>query len=198
MARGSGVGLCAGLGSHVCRHTYLASIHYSGSARGDAEGARYVVRLVRDAQRPDPVLDARGGYLDLDRDLLSRVEVRLTADATPADDGDSLIMAYDLRYTAGAFGKTRLTGVTQTGCATNAECDASTSATHRFDYFDEIGEQGGFAEQVDWSTGDDSYSVASEGYESAVGMSSSEGGSGRVYLGFNPAVPSKMGRSAGR
>ncbi len=59
-----------GAGATCARHTYLASIHYSGSAAGAAEDAGYVVTLVRGDQRPDPVLDARGGYLDLDRDLL--------------------------------------------------------------------------------------------------------------------------------
>ncbi len=189
---------CApGAGATCARHTYLASIHYSGSAAGAAEDAGYVVSLVRGAQRPDPVLDARGGYLDLDRDLLTRVEVRLAADATPTDQSDSLVAAYRLGYTAGAFGKTRLMAVTQLGCATGAACDPAVSASTRFDYFDEVGDQGGFAKEVDWNTGDDSYAVPEAGYESAVGMSSNEGGSGRVYVGFNPAVPSKMGSFGG-
>jgi hypothetical protein len=186
-----------GAAATCARHTYLASIHYSGSAAGATEDAGYVVRLVRGAQRPDPVLDARGGYLDLDRDLLTRVEVRLAADGTPTDEGDSLVATYQLAYTAGAFGKTLLTGVTQIGCATNAECDPAASATHRFDYFDEVGEEGGFAKEVDWDTGDDSYAVPEAGYESAVGMSASEGGSGSMW-GSTRRCPRRWGRSGDR
>src|SRR5262245_20545362 len=68
------------------KHTYLSSINYTDASKvapapdGDAE---YQVLLQRESQvhpnlpvRADPVVDAKGGFIDLTTDRLARVEVR--------------------------------------------------------------------------------------------------------------------------
>ena len=122
------------------------------------------------------------------------------ADGTASSE-DSLVVAYDLGYVRGEFDKTLLASATQVGCGTGTSCQSGLGSVlpTRFEYFDEVEAGAGFAaEPTAWDTGDDGLGQPLlEGYESAVGMSSTVGGSGRVYVGFNPAVPSKMGSFGG-
>ncbi|MBO9524411.1 MAG: hypothetical protein J7518_22970 [Nocardioidaceae bacterium] len=189
----------------VCaRHVYLAKIFYTGAAEdsGEPEDPAYEVRMVRGKTRPDPVLDAGAGVLDLDKELLTRIEVRYAKT-------DELISQYRLSYDTNRFGKTLLTAVRQVGCA-DGGCDdgdatGAPGATHRFDYYDDVadparGNGDGFAGAVTWDTrGDDlgSQPGAIENKASALGMSSTVGGDGHLYVGFNPTDPTKLGSFGG-
>jgi len=193
----------------VCgRHVYLSKIYYTGGAQIDGdeedpndsalvqEDAAYEVRLIRGKVRQDPIISGRGGFLDVDRELLTRIEVSFIKDATPANTEDSLTVAYDLDLQPGPFGKTTLEKVTQHGCATGPSCDPDTRATHAFDYYDDVEPGQGFADPVTWETGNDDLDVL-EGHEGALGMSRSLGGDGHIYVGFNPFSPTKTGSVGG-
>ena len=117
-------------------------------------------------------------------------------DATPGNTEDSLAVAYDLDLGTGPFGKTILKSVTQVGCGTGTTCDTSTSATHTFDYYDDVDPEHGFTEPVDWTTQDDALEQL-EGREGALGMSKTDGGDGHIYVGFNPTNPTKTGSFGG-
>ena len=182
------------------KHVYLSSIFYTGAseASSDAqpEDPAYEVRFIREAvPRPDPVLDARGGFLDLDQDRLDYVEVWYTK-------SNELVSVYDLHYDSGRFGKSRLLSVTQTGCAggSDATCDPGTAATHTFSYYDDVNTAGGgfSTDPATWDTRSDNLdSGHNVTRASALGMSESNGGDGHVYIGFNPGPPSKTGSFGG-
>jgi RHS repeat-associated protein len=193
----------------VCgKHIYLSKIYYTGGAQIDGddedpndsalkqEDAAYEVRLIRGKVRQDPIISGRGGFLDVDRELLTRIEVSYIKDDTPANTEDSLAVAYDLDLQEGPFGKTILNKVTQHGCATGSSCDPDTQATHSFDYYDDVESEEGFADPVSWETGNDDLDVL-EGHEGALGMSRSLGGDGHIYIGFNPFAPTKTGSVGG-
>lgn len=187
------------------RHVYLSKIFYTGAAEasGQEEDPAYEIRMIRKTQRPDQVLDASAGVLDLDKELLKRIEVRY-------HKTDTLISEYRLKYSTNRFGKTLLDSVRQVGCAdgTCDDGDAATSgpgATHTFDYYDDVadpahGNGDGFESPVPWSTGDDKLGLINavfEGKASALGMSNTLGGDGHVYIGFNPSNPTKLGSFGG-
>lgn len=190
----------------VCaKHVYLKSIFYTGAAEdsGQPEDPAYEVRMVRGATRSDPVLDASAGVLDLDKELLTKIQVWYTKTNT-------LVSEYRLSYDTNRYGKTLLTSVRQVGCANGACDDADPDsdgpgATHTFDYYDDVadpdhGDGGGFEGAVTWDTkGDDLGSVpgAIENKASALGMSSTIGGDGHLYVGFNPTEPTKLGSFGG-
>lgn len=190
----------------VCaKHVYLKSIFYTGAAEdsGKDEDPAYEVRMIRGATRSDPVLDASAGVLDLDKELLTKIQVRYAKT-------DKLISEYRLSYDTNRYGKTLLTSVRQVGCS-NGDCDDADAATdgpgatHTFDYYDDVadpdhGDGGGFEAPVTWDTQSDSLGSvpgAIENKASALGMSSTIGGDGHLYVGFNPTEPTKLGSFGG-
>ncbi len=113
---------CAGT---CARHVYLDRVEYTSSSEvnplegivpdpvPDGERPAYQVKFVRDQQRADATINARAGFLDLTRDLLTRVDVKNLKTDQP-------VVTYDLGYEPGAYGKSQLRRVTQTGCAAAA------------------------------------------------------------------------------
>jgi YD repeat-containing protein len=190
----------------VCaKHVYLKSIFYTGAAEdsGESEDPAYEVRMIRGQNRSDQVLDASAGVLDLDKELLTKIQVRYAKT-------DKLISEYRLSYETNRYGKTLLSSVRQVGCSKGTCDDADPDsdgpgATHTFDYYDDVadpdhGNGDGFEGAVTWDTkGDDlgSATGALEGKASALGMSSTIGGDGHVYVGFNPTEPTKLGSFGG-
>lgn len=186
---------CSGL---CAKHIYLSKIFYTGAAEasGQPEDAKYEVDLIRGATRKDAVLDARGGFLDLDNELLTRIVVRYT-------DTGQVAVAYDLNTQPGAFGKTMLASVTQVGCPNGTDCKSADTtsgiqrATHTFDYYDDRGAaKDGFTKDVTWTTGQNDLQGL-EGRASALGMQTGFNGDGHVYVGFNAVDPSKTGSFGG-
>ena len=83
-------------GRTCAKHVYLERILYTGAgeASGHDEDPAYEVDFIRaTAHRPDPVLDARGGFLDLDQERLTSVEIRFR-------ETNELVTRYDLEYSA--------------------------------------------------------------------------------------------------
>lgn len=218
---------CTDTGTTLCaRHTYLTAIDYTEAADrapapdGDAP-YRISFKLESEvfpsgAVRPDPVVDAMGGYVDLVADRLSRVEVHhgaarpvVDADGHPVLDADGaqvrgprtydqLAVAYALSYSTGAFGKSLLRGVSQVGS------DNTSKAEHSFRYSDRVrdaaGTYTGFGEPTDWNTGadlPDRQFIDSQAAIGALGSSESNSGEGHAYLGFNPLIPDKVGSFGG-
>ena len=181
----------------VCgKHIYLSKVFYTGAAEasGQPEASAYEVEFVRGARRPDPVIDGRGGVLDVDVEKLTAVVVRFNK-----PNGDQVkVVRYDLETATGQFGKTMLNAVHQTGCATdNNTCVDSTEATHDFKYYDDVNGQG-FADPSTWNTRDDDLGDGRlEGQSGALGMSESNAGDGHVCIGFNPVAPTKVGSFGG-
>lgn len=180
----------------VCgKHVYLSKILYTGGAEasGDEESPAYEISFLRNKQRPDPVIDGRGGFLDVDVEQLTAVMVTFTK---PGGQPQKVV-EYDVDTTTGQFGKTMLTAVHQTGCATGDTCTPTTRATHTFTYHDDV--QGkGFADAATWDTRDDDLDRGRlEGKAGALGMSETNAGDGHVYLGFNPTMPTKLGSFGG-
>ena len=183
-------------GRTCAKHVYLQKILYTGAgeASGHGEDPAYEVVFKRALTRPDPVLDARGGFLDLDRERLASIEVRYR-------ETNELVTRYDLNYDTDRFGKSRLVSVTQVGCAGGGaqDCDTSTGAKHTFGYFDDVAAAGGgFGAAVAWNgVSDDLDSGHQVNRASALGMAETNGGDGHIYLGFNPGAPSKTGSFGG-
>jgi RHS repeat-associated protein len=169
---------------------YLRSINYTGS--GDQPGP-YTVTFVRDSERPnytrrsDVLIDARGGFKMVTAELLSRIDVTFNG---------GLVRRYDLAYAQGAFGKTLLQSITQSGA------NGTALGTHRFSYFDEVrqgdGSYNGFAQATSWNVGDDGITAGllDQGRASALSGALNTSVGGHLYVGFNPLAPTKQG-SAG-
>ncbi|HEY7198605.1 MAG TPA: SpvB/TcaC N-terminal domain-containing protein, partial [Candidatus Dormibacteraeota bacterium] len=169
---------------------YLRSINYTGS--GDQPGP-YTVTFTRDSERPgytrraDVLIDARGGFKMVTAELLSRIDVTFSG---------QLVRRYDLAYTQGAFGKTLLQSITQSGA------NGTALGTHRFSYFDEVrqgdGSYNGFAQATAWNVGDDGVTAGllDQGRASALSGALNTSVGGHLYVGFNPLAPTKQG-SAG-
>ena len=180
----------------VCgRHVYLSKIFYAGAAEASSqpENPAYEIELLRGARRTDPVVSARGGYVDVDLELLTEVKVSFRK---PGAAQSELVVRYDLDHgdKPGPFGKTMLRAVHQVGCATG--CDESTRATHRFGYFDEL-DGDNFAAPDSVAVSGDEDLKGLENRASSLGMSESLGGDGHVYVGFNPETPFKAGSIGG-
>lgn len=180
---------------HICaKHVYLKKILYTGAGQlsGHDESPAYEVVFNREATRPDPVLDGRGGFLDLDQERLTSIEVRFR-------ETDQLVTRYDLHYTDGRFGKSQLDSITQVGCAGAATCDTSTSAKHSFTYYDDVAAaHSGFGAPAQWDTVREGLNKGHQvNRASALGMSETNGGDGSIYLGFNPFDPEKTGSFGG-
>lgn len=172
----------------------------------------YEVTLLRDADvsprpvaRRDVVVDARGGFVRVTRDLLRRIEVRWGDYDRSADPvhrpsrttWTTLVRRYDLNYVEGAFGKTLLASVDQTGS------DGVVYATNRFDYFDEVRTgpttYDGFRPATAWAPGNDGVTDTLLGTvdTSVLGASVSTSAAGRAYIGFNPTQGKKSGSFGG-
>ena len=187
-------------GGAVCaKHVYLSKILYTAASTvsGEPEDPAYEVRFVRTpGGRTDAVLDARGGVLDLEQDLLDRVDI-------VHRDSGKVVTRYDLTYSPDPhFAKSRLASVTQIGCNGLAACPA-TGLNHTFTYYDDIATAGsGFDKTATWKTGLNPTSPGGTAdyitsKKSPLGASQTEAGDGRIYVGFNPATPSKTGSVGG-
>src|SRR5262249_51205715 len=104
-----------------------------------------------------------------------------------------LVRRYDLAYGQGAFGKTLLQSIAQSGA------NGTALGTHRFGYFDEVRNAGGgydgFAPATSWNVGDDGVTAGllDQGRASALSGALSTSVGGHLYVGFNPTAPTKQG-----
>jgi RHS repeat-associated protein len=193
----------------VCaRHVFLSKIFYTGVGQQDItplEDPAYEIDFVHGdmtpdnpndyAPRVDGVLDAKSGFLDLDQEVLQRIDVRYVKTG-------ELISRYRLDYNTGRFGKTMLGGVTQVGCAGGKPDDCSSdpkdASAHEFSYFDDIAQQGTGFKRAEWNTVSDNLDNGRVvNRASALGMSVTNGGDGQIYVGFNPDEPDKQGSFGG-
>ncbi len=169
---------------------YPQAINYTGAP--GTPGA-YTVTFVRDrdlpgyTRRPDVTITARGGFPLVTADLLKRIDI--TFNGQP-------VRSYALGYTTGAFNKTLLQSITQLGAA------GTVFNTHTFSYYndaqDASGNYNGFAAPAQVSTGSDNVTAGllGQGQASALSGSLTTTVGGHLYVGFNPAAPTKQG-SAG-
>ena len=105
----------------------------------------------------------------------------------PGTPPTNIAARYEFRYEEGRFGKTLLSKIIQ---------GVDDPQEHVIDYYDDLTGTttvDGFADGVDWTTGDD---VAVADFDatadvSVLGGSETFGGSGNIYIGFNPISPSK-------
>ncbi|MFF2275959.1 SpvB/TcaC N-terminal domain-containing protein [Agromyces sp. NPDC058126] len=214
---------CDDDGDTLCaRHTYLRSIFYTEAAEasdenhpveGYHEQPPYEIRFVRQTEHVDPesetgahyglradsTLDGTGRYLDLLAERLASVEVWYGE--LEVDGGrvyDQLATRYDLGYETGPFGKTLLSTVTQ-GAGT------ADAVSHTFEYFNDVqystAGYTGFATDPTWSTGEtgegddmgDRAFLDENVTAGALGGAESNSAEGHAYIGFNPAIPQKVG-----
>ncbi|HBY96539.1 MAG TPA: sugar-binding protein [Chloroflexi bacterium] len=181
---------------------YLKTINYTQS--NGAAGA-FTVNFLRDSElpnvpnyaglssyqrRPDVMIDARGGFKMVTAALLKRIEVTFNHE---------LVRRYDFVYQVGAFNKTLLQSISQSGE------DGTVFNMHTFTYYDELLDAGGayqgFGGPTDWSTGSDNVTapaVPIEGQASALGGSVSTSVGGHLYVGFNLESPTKEGSGGGK
>ncbi len=167
------------------KHVFLSKILYTAgaTASGQPENPTYEVRFVRTpGGRTDARLDGRGGVLDLDQDLLTSIDV-------VHRPSSKVVTRYVLGYDSDPhFGKRRLKSVTQIGCNGLATCP-TTGQKHTFAYHDDVAAAG---------SGDQPSGPALVPSKlSALGTSATNAGDGRIYVGFNPASPSKTGSAGG-
>ncbi|HEY0736351.1 MAG TPA: SpvB/TcaC N-terminal domain-containing protein, partial [Herpetosiphonaceae bacterium] len=155
----------------------------------------YTVTFLRDRELPeftrraDVIIDGRGGFKQVTADLLKRIEVSFEG---------SLVRRYELTYREGSFKKTLLTAITQYGE------DGTAFHTHEFGYYDDLHEENGAYAAFDpaqpWNTGADDVTAGLLGYGQASALSGTVTDSigGHLYLGFNPAAPTKQGSFGGK
>lgn len=205
---------CDPNGSVMCgRHTYLSRIDYTEAAEvapdpGWDGDAAYQVHLLRESTvnpsgtvRQDPIIDATGRYVDVVNDRLARVEVRY-GEPRPLGaprDYNKVAARYDLEYITGPFGKSLLSAVTQVA-------DPPTgSARHEFAYENTVAGTGNNyagleTTATEWNTGSDLADrllLDSSVSIGALGASESNSAEGHAYIGFNLAVPQKVGSFGG-
>jgi YD repeat-containing protein len=205
-------GTRVGTGSSIGTGFYVSEITYTGSTKAENSPA-YRVKFLRDGDvddadpRPDVVVDASAGALEVTSDLLRRIEVvhgtkqaNGSRDFSTAPGGAGvLVKAWDLHYEPGPFDKSLLTKIDQVGG------DDVAGASHTFDYYDDVkfasGTYEGFDSASTWltrSSGNDlSQVLLSPVKLSALGASETNGGGARAYFGFNPTQPSKTGSFGG-
>jgi RHS repeat-associated protein len=186
---------------------YLTGINYTQS---NGSPGPYDVTFKRASElgqprRPDVTIDAHGGFKMVTADLLQRLDVTLNG---------QLIRRYDLQYEQGAFKKTLLKSITQSGE------DGSPFNTHELTYYDDVRTgpttYDGFAPAVNWNTGGDKVDWSTKtgtpndvllgplgdflGFGGASAISGSIGDKvgGHVYVGFNIASPTKNLSAGGK
>lgn len=188
----------------VCgQHPYLDRILYTDatSVITGFNGAPYEIDFIRESEMPgkslpvriDPDVNARLGYVDVTADRLARIDISWGAPprtGAPSDYTD-LAGRYDFTYTTGWFGKSLLETITQ---------GVSDPHVHTIEYFNELGPANtnpttGWDGASEWTTTDEVNVVdfSTEWDVSLLGGSVSNAGSGNIYIGFNPAAPSKTG-----
>ena len=191
----------------ICgRHTYLDRIDYTEASQstGLSPDPAYQIHFLRDSEvnptaaaRPDPVVDASLGYVDVLPDRLARLQVLYGSPAGGAvRTYDQEVVQYNLAYDTGVFGKSLLSTVTQ---GTGAD-----AVSHQFGYYDDVtngaGTFIGFAGPVNWTTHEDldpQLQLDANVAAGALGASQSNSGEGHVYIGFNPLIPQKVGSFGG-
>lgn len=232
----AGAPACVSSASTMCaQHTYLAGIEYTDGAEASLqpEDGPYHVQFLLDSQvhpadppRLDPAITAISGYLDLTADRLAQVNVWYQAplangkgrswDASapgtfhldPGDPAPQLAVRYNLAYSAGPYDKSLLASVTQVGN------DGTTSATHRFDYYNDVNATIDPTSQLatgykaydagkdqTWSPGQDRLNVnpltgVADPLFANTGVLSSavtNSGEGHFYIGYNPTDEAKEG-----
>ncbi|MCX2739501.1 SpvB/TcaC N-terminal domain-containing protein [Pontibacter anaerobius] len=110
---------------------YVDKITYTG--HGSTEGS-YAVLFTRDrdlgeAKRKDININARYGFKQVTADLLRKVEVRYAGKP---------VRSYELKYVAGAFHKTLLSGITE------FDAGGKKFTEHSFDYYDDVKAKQGY------------------------------------------------------
>ena len=189
----------------VCgEHTYLDRILYTDatSVIADFNGPPYEVDFIRESELPgnsgsavrsDPIVNARLGYVDVVADRLARVEVAWGEAPVSGTTRsyDEIAARYTFDYETGWFGKSLLSSITQ---------GVDDLHVHTMDYYNDLGtanaDVSGFAAPADWTSINDvpaEVYLDSEADVSALGGSDTNSGSGNLYIGFNPATPSKTG-----
>ena len=161
---------------------YIQAIDYTGF--GTTPGA-YTVQFTRDRdlsepRRPDPIVNARGGFKAVTADLLRKIAVSYNGQP---------IRSYELIYQAGAYNKTLLTALKQYDAA------GALFNQHRFDYFDDTrdatGNYLGFGASAPWNTGADNVQASgllSNMQSSALGSQQGSGFGGHLYIGVGWAA----------
>lgn len=193
---------CSNASSLCGRHTYLDRILYTDATSGiaDRNGPPYEIDIIRQSEpglgggagavRSDPVVDASLGYVDVVVDRLGRVEVKHGAASASGTTRtyDQIAARYDFGYRTGRFGKTQLETITQ---------GVDDPHVHRIDYYDDLSGTDsieGFDPAVEWESEDDvperTYLDATSDV-STLGGAETNGGSGNLFIGFNPFTPSK-------
>jgi hypothetical protein len=185
---------------------YLRAITYTGFRwTADApDRPAYRVRFLRDddvsgdTPRLDVSVDASAGLPVVTRDLLRGVEVEhLSAEHYTAGAAPQRVRGWRLEYENGPYDKSLLTRVGQYGTGGRE----SVHAWHSFSWFDEVrdpltGKYNGFGDIEQWGNRTDT-SLVNIAAESALGTSFRGGADGGAYIGFNPAIPSKIGSFGG-
>src|SRR5699024_10299399 len=146
--------------------------------------------LTDDANRPDKIINARLGFIQLTPHLLNRIEVKMKENTS-----SELIRAYEFSYFESSFGKKLLSSIVEMD--NNEEIFYSNS----IDYYDETGGSNLVLPNPDstWEGNEDYFSsINSQG--SLLGTSISDGfsGGGRfgVGIGFdNVSVSTTVGGS---
>ncbi|MGH9153744.1 MAG: SpvB/TcaC N-terminal domain-containing protein [Acidimicrobiales bacterium] len=184
---------------------HLREIAYTGFALDTApDHPAYRVRFLRDGdvtgatRRLDVSIDAGAGLPVVTRDLLRGVEVEyLSPEFHTAGASPQRVKGWTLEYENGPYDKSLLTSVGQYGAGGRG----TEHAWHRFTWFDEVrdpttGEYRGFGDIEQWGNSTDTSRV-NIAAESALGTSYRGGADGGAYIGFNPAIPNKIGSFGG-
>jgi RHS repeat-associated protein len=179
-ARVADSGTGGGLGGVPGTQLYIQAIDYTGV--GVTPGA-YTIQFQRDrdlgeARRPDPIIDARGGFKMVTADLLRKILVSFNGQP---------VRSYDLLYSEGAYKKSLLTTLKQ------FDAGGALFNQHSFTYYDDSRDASlnykGFQGSTQWNTGADN--VQAQGplgalNASALGSQMGSGAGGHLYVGVAP------------
>ncbi len=177
------------------RQLYMSNITYTGN--GSSEGS-YGVSFIRDSQasigaRPDSIINAKGGFLQVTADRLHVIEVKLNS---------NLIRRYKFTYDVGPFNKSRLVKIEQFG----SDGTPFAGNIHTFEYFNENvkasdGNYNGYDSAQSWSPFDDGSKagipILDDDSSSSLSGSIGDSIGGSAYVGFGPIVPPFKDQSAG-